>query len=50
MPSPSQLFIINRESLGELSTGFAGALYSAFNSLVNTRFVNSLSNAISNIS
>ncbi|SGY84757.1 BQ5605_C009g05718 [Microbotryum silenes-dioicae] len=45
-----QLFIINRSSLNELSTGFAGKIFSTFNAIVNSRFANSLSNAISNIS
>ena len=45
-----QLFIINRSSLNELSTGLTGKMFSAFNALVNSRFVNSLSNSISNIS
>ncbi|KAM0751461.1 cyclopropane-fatty-acyl-phospholipid synthase [Meredithblackwellia eburnea MCA 4105] len=45
-----KLFILNRASLGELSTGVAGTLYSAFNAIINTKFVNSLSNSISNIS
>lgn len=45
-----QLFILNRKSLGELSTGMAGTLFTAFNAVINTRFVNSLSNSISNIS
>ncbi|KAL8279229.1 hypothetical protein RQP46_008266 [Phenoliferia psychrophenolica] len=45
-----KLFILNRKSLGELSTGMAGTLFTAFNAVINTRFVNSLSNSISNIS
>ncbi|KAK4046516.1 hypothetical protein OIO90_006545 [Microbotryomycetes sp. JL221] len=45
-----KLFIINRQSLNELSTGLAGKVFSTFNAIVNSRFVNSLSNAISNIS
>ncbi|KAK4698916.1 cyclopropane-fatty-acyl-phospholipid synthase, partial [Phenoliferia sp. Uapishka_3] len=45
-----KLFILNRKSLGELSTGIAGTLFTAFNAIINTRFVNSLSNSISNIS
>lgn len=46
----AQLFILNRKNLDELSTGLAGSLFSAFNAVLNTRFVNSLSNAISNVS
>ncbi|KAM0789871.1 hypothetical protein ACM66B_006717 [Microbotryomycetes sp. NB124-2] len=45
-----KLFILNRSSLNELSTGLAGKLFTTFNAIVNSRFVNSLSNAISNIS
>ncbi|SCV74620.1 BQ2448_7649 [Microbotryum intermedium] len=45
-----KLFIINRSSLNELSTGFAGKIFSTFNAIVNSRFANSLSNAISNVS
>lgn len=40
------MFILNRENLNELSTGYTGHLFTAFNALVNTRFANTLSNAI----
>ncbi|KAI5481275.1 hypothetical protein MNV49_004897 [Pseudohyphozyma bogoriensis] len=45
-----KIFILNRANLGELSTGFANTLFNAFNAVINTKFVNSLSNSISNIS
>lgn len=46
----SQLFILNRAGLGELSTGVTGTIFSALTALMSTRFVNSLGNALSNIS
>lgn len=44
-----QLFILNRSNLTELDTS-TSKLFSSLNYLLNSRFVNSLSNAISNIS
>lgn len=46
----AQLFIINRESLSELSTGAASHIFRALSAMTNSRYVNSLTNAISNIS
>jgi cyclopropane-fatty-acyl-phospholipid synthase len=45
----TQMFILNRSNLSEMSTG-TSHLFSALNALMNSRFVNSVSNSISNIS
>lgn len=44
-----QMFILNRSNLTELDTS-ASKIFASLNYLMNSRFVNSLSNAISNIS
>lgn len=43
------MFILNRSNLTELDTS-ASTVFASLNYLMNSRFVNSLSNAISNIS
>lgn len=44
-----QMFILNRESLSELGTS-ASRIFTGLQYLMNSRFVNSISNSISNIS
>ncbi|EGG01939.1 uncharacterized protein MELLADRAFT_38847 [Melampsora larici-populina 98AG31] len=44
-----QMFIVNRSNLSEMSMA-TSSIFSAINTLMNSRFINSLSNSISNIS
>ncbi|KAH9820281.1 Mycolic acid cyclopropane synthetase-domain-containing protein [Melampsora americana] len=44
-----KMFIVNRSNLSEMSMA-TSSIFSAINTLMNSRFINSLSNSISNIS
>ena len=45
----SQMFILNRSNLSEMSM-ITSSLFTALNAMMNSRFVNSISNSMSNIS